>query len=56
MITIKHKNGVIAENDLDLIPKEFISRISNGVEWFYFETIEEFDSYMLEKYPNLNEI
>ena len=43
MITISHTNGIIAEVDLNKIPKEFVARHSNGVEWIYFETQEEYN-------------
>ena len=54
MITISHTNGIIAEVDLNKIPKEFVARHSNGVEWIYFETQEEYNIF-IEGDFNLND-
>ena len=56
MIVINHINGVVSEKDIKLIPKEYVSRHSNGSEWIYFETNEEYESYKDENFPKFEEI
>ena len=56
MITIKHTNGAIAGKDLNKVPKNFVARHSNGVEWIYFENQEEYTKFMNEKYPQTDEL
>lgn len=51
MITIPHTNGVISEENKELIPTTFVARHSNGSEWIYFETHEEYEVYKLEHFP-----
>lgn len=51
MITIKHTNGIIADKDKEKIPNKFVAKHSNGVEWVYFETVEEYEAYKLEHFP-----
>lgn len=51
MIKIKHTAGEIAAKDLKKVPPTFIAKHSNGIEWIYFETTEEYENYKSEHFP-----
>lgn len=52
MITIPHINGIISEENESLIPKNFVAKHSTGSDWLFFETIEEYNSFLKLITPN----
>lgn len=51
MITIPHIQGVIAEKDQKKIPKTYVAKHSNGKEWIFFETNQEYEEYKSIHFP-----
>lgn len=49
MITIPHKKGVINKTNQKKIPNKFVARVSDGTNWVYYETQEEYDAYKASK-------
>lgn len=56
MIIIAHIDGVVSEKDTKKIPVKYAAKHSTGDEWLYFETIEEYQSFMSENYPTIEEV
>ena len=46
MIVISHNNGLISDKDIKKIPKSFVAKVSNGTNWTYYETKEEYADYL----------
>lgn len=51
MIKVPHIKGFISEENKVLIPKEYVAKHSNGMEWLFFETSEEYENFKNEHFP-----
>lgn len=47
MIRLKHNNGI----PIGKIPKTYVATLSVDTDIIFFETHEEYNNYMNEKYP-----
>ena len=52
MIIITHKDGIISSTNLKKVPKNFVAKHSNGSEWLFFQTEEEYEEYKLQNFDN----
>lgn len=50
MIKIPHINGVVSDDDINLIPTIFAAKHSNGNEYLYFDTIIEYNEFLNSLY------
>jgi len=56
MITLKHNNGLPIETKTVKVPKTYVASHSNATELIFFETQEEYDAYMLEHFPPIENL
>ncbi len=52
MIILKHNNGI----PIGEIPEKYVATLSIGTDMIFFESRDEYNSYMNEKYPNTEEL
>lgn len=51
MIILKHNNGIV----IGEVPTIYVASLSVDTDIIFFETKEEYNNYMNEKYPNTDE-
>jgi len=51
MIILKHSGGIPIETEIVKVPKIYVANLSNATDIIFFETKEEYNNYMNEKYP-----
>ncbi len=55
MITLPHIGGIAQETESLKVPDVYVSSHSNATDIIYFETIEEYEQYKLDNFPQVNE-
>lgn len=55
MIVLNHINGLPIETKTVKVPMTYTACYSNATEVIFFETVEEYEQYKLEHFPQVDE-